>query len=231
MPHDDLTPGEQAYQGPVVLIVDANCYSASEMFAAGMQDNRLACVIGTHKQTGGGGAVLWSDERIAKDCADRDLRGRLGPLPGGASFDIAVLRTTRAGDRAGVAVEDMGVIAEQVHELTRRDVLGGNEDLLAVAAEKLAAPNDRPLVHAAYRRGAFRLRTRNVERVEIYLDDALVQTISELTQDHKLPAPVSPPRGRVVFRGVAQGEVVTTYRAGRPATAPRPPGIQPGPYE
>ena len=107
------TPTRQVYQGPVVVIVDANCYSASEMFAAGMQDHRLASIIGTHAQTGGAGAIVSSDEAIARICRNHPVHKLLGPLPRGASFEVAVLRTTRAGEHAGVAVEDMGVVTDR----------------------------------------------------------------------------------------------------------------------
>ena len=97
-------PGEQIYQGPVVVIVDASCYSASEMFAAGMEDNGLAAIIGAHRQTGGGGGVVWTDALIAKHCTEPNMAERFATLPCGASFEVAVVRTTRTGGHAGVAL-------------------------------------------------------------------------------------------------------------------------------
>ena len=223
MPQTGTEPGEQVYQGPVVLIVDANCYSASEMFAAGMQDNGLARVIGTYRQTGGGGGILWSDEEIAKVCADRDLRRRLAPLPADASFDIAVLRTTRAGERAGAVVEDMGVVAKDVYQLSADDVLGRNAGLLTFATRALAAMAPRPVVHATYDRGTFTVRTQDLHRVDVYLDDAPFHVFTELDGACTLVSPVRPPNGRVVFRGFRDGKLVTTLRWGRlrrPAPAP-----------
>ncbi|HEV7808251.1 MAG TPA: S41 family peptidase [Solirubrobacteraceae bacterium] len=230
MPQPGTDRGEQVYQGPVVLIVDANCYSASEMFAAGMQDNGLARVIGTHKQTGGGGGILWSDEAIARVCGDRDLRRRLAPLPGDASFEVAVLRTTRAGERAGAAVEDMGVVATEFYKLSAHDVLGGNAGLLTFATEALADIKPRPLVQATYHRGTFTLRAQDLDRVDVYVDDEPFHSFTELDGECRLVSPVRPPNARVVFRGVHEGKLVTTLRWGRGrrrASAPSQPSAAP----
>ena len=57
--------GLKAYGKPVAVIVDGLTYSAAEMLAAGIQDNRLGKVLGiiSHKSdkggTGGGGANTW----------------------------------------------------------------------------------------------------------------------------------------------------------------------------
>ena len=46
----------QVYYGPVVLITDALSYSATDIFAAGFQDNEVGRVLGTGGNTGAGGA-------------------------------------------------------------------------------------------------------------------------------------------------------------------------------
>ena len=129
------TPAD-VYHGPVVLIIDANCFSSSELFAAGMQDHDLAEVIGTDRQTGGGGGNVLAHEEIREVCKEEhDIP--LEQLAEGASFAIAVRRTTRVGTRAGLALEDMGVLAKKTVELTRRDVLERNDDLLEAAAARV----------------------------------------------------------------------------------------------
>jgi hypothetical protein len=50
----------QVYYGPVVLITDALSYSATDIFAAGFQDNGVGVVLGTSGNTGAGGANFWS---------------------------------------------------------------------------------------------------------------------------------------------------------------------------
>jgi hypothetical protein len=49
----------QKYQGPVVLVTDALCYSTTDIFAAGFQDNRIGKVLGVDESTGAGGANVW----------------------------------------------------------------------------------------------------------------------------------------------------------------------------
>jgi C-terminal processing protease CtpA/Prc len=51
-------------RGPIVLIVDALCYSASDMFAAGFQDNGIGTIIGVDSRTGAGGANAWPYETL-----------------------------------------------------------------------------------------------------------------------------------------------------------------------
>jgi hypothetical protein len=54
---------------------------------------------------------------------------------------VAIRRALRVGRRnSGIPVEDLGVVADETHLLTRRDVMGlrPNTDLLAHAARLLA---------------------------------------------------------------------------------------------
>lgn len=48
----------QVYYGPVVLITDALSYSATDIFAAGFQDNEIGPILGTGGNTGAGGGQL-----------------------------------------------------------------------------------------------------------------------------------------------------------------------------
>jgi hypothetical protein len=45
----------QKYFGPVILIIDALCYSTTDMFAAGFQDHNIGEVLGADGNTGAGG--------------------------------------------------------------------------------------------------------------------------------------------------------------------------------
>jgi hypothetical protein len=129
-------PQERRYRGPVVLIVDALTYSAADIFAAGFQDNRLGPILGTSATTGAGGANVWTAAQIAQRLGDTD-HGPVLPTAGG-SFTVAVRRATRVGDQAGLPLEDIGVIADSVHQLTRADLTDGNRQLLRAAAALLA---------------------------------------------------------------------------------------------
>ena len=125
----------QQYRGPVVLIVDALCYSTTDIFSAGFQDHGIGKILGTSRHTGAGGANVWDYGLLQGALADR-----FPTLPKGTTFRVAIRRTTRVGDRAGVPVEDLGVEPDEIHLMTRADVLQGNVDLLARAARILVAP-------------------------------------------------------------------------------------------
>jgi C-terminal processing protease CtpA/Prc len=129
----------RAYAGPVVLIVDATCYSATDVFAAGFQDHQIGPVLGTSGNTGAGGANVWTHEDLQALLAPPSRPSRHGPfrpLPHGAALRVAVRRALRVGPNAGIPVEDLGVAPDHVHRMTRRDLLENNADLLQ-AAERL----------------------------------------------------------------------------------------------
>jgi hypothetical protein len=121
------------YPGPVVLIIDARCYSATDAFAAGFQDHGIGTVVGTSPSTGAGGANVWTLPAIQAAL-------NLGPpqsLPRGASLRVALRRTRRVGPSAGTLVEAFGVTPDIQHVTTRADLLNGDCDLLALAIRAL----------------------------------------------------------------------------------------------
>jgi hypothetical protein len=126
----------QRYHGPVVLLVDALCYSTTDIFAAGFQDHGIGTVIGVHGSTGAGGANVWDHERLRLASGDDPS---FEDLPRGTDLRVALRRTLRVNRSAGVPVEEYGITPDQHHKLTRADVLEGNRDLLAVAVKALRA--------------------------------------------------------------------------------------------
>jgi C-terminal processing protease CtpA/Prc len=134
-----LTPPEwcntvgQQYAGPVVLIVDARCYSATDAFAAGFQDHGIGTVIGAAPSTGAGGANVWTLPEIQAALG----AGPQQSLPRGASLRVALRRTRRVGPNAGSLVEEFGVAPDILHVTTRADLLEGDRDLLALAMRAL----------------------------------------------------------------------------------------------
>jgi hypothetical protein len=50
---------------------------------------------------------------------------------------VAIRQTTRVGENNGLPLEDLGVTPNQVHRMTRDDVMEGNRDLIATAAALL----------------------------------------------------------------------------------------------
>jgi C-terminal processing protease CtpA/Prc len=122
------------YAGPVVVIANALCYSATEYFVAGFQDHD-GKVLGTDESTGGGGANVRSYSEL------REYFGRQPPfenkLPNGAELRVAFRRAIRVGAQAGNEIEDFGVTPDYRYEMTRNDLLRGNVDLINHAARLL----------------------------------------------------------------------------------------------
>jgi hypothetical protein len=58
-------------------------------------------------------------------------------LPQLAELKFALRRSLRVGRSAGKVLEEFGVVADEVHELTRNDVLNGDVDLAARAISML----------------------------------------------------------------------------------------------
>lgn len=161
----------QQYFGPVVLVTDARCYSATDIFAAGFQDHGIGDVLGVDDNTGAGGANVWTHQllKLLMELPSPDPGNPYLPLPGGANMRASIRRTLRVHGLAGTPVEDLGVVPGHRHLMTRRDVLEGNADLLARAGELLAA---RPVRGLDVRVGAdeLTLTTRLVDRVDVYVD-------------------------------------------------------------
>ena len=134
--HPDITNAiGRRYEGNVVLITDARCYSTTDIFAAGFQDNRLGTILGVDDNTGAGGANVFTHGLVRQVLSGTD--SPFEALPGGADMRVAIRRTTRVGDNAGLPLEDLGVRPDTIHRMTRDDVLEGNRDLIAAAAAEL----------------------------------------------------------------------------------------------
>ena len=173
----------QKYYGPVVLITDALSYSTTDMFAAGFQDNEIGEVLGTSDNTGAGGAEFWRYQDLVNATQGNSV-SPFKPLPRGADIVLAVRRSIRVGRHAGRPLEELGIVPDQRHYMTRRDVLRSNDDLIRRAAGMLVGKpvyvlSVRPFERADGTRGIAvtaqsKIRPqdikKNISRVDIYLD-------------------------------------------------------------
>ncbi|MFL6151750.1 MAG: S41 family peptidase [Ornithinibacter sp.] len=166
----------QLYQGPVVLVTDAQCYSACDIFAAGFQDHQIGPVLGVAANTGAGGANVVTHEELRTEWTD----GGLKQLPKGVQMRVALRRCLRVGTRMGQPVEDLGVVPDALHELTQRDLLEENADLMAAAGLLLAQRQPRLLRFTSTPAGTGRRKvsvtTDSVASVDIYVNGRPVAT-------------------------------------------------------
>jgi hypothetical protein len=208
-PVEDYNRIGQQYQGPVVLIIDALCYSTTDIFSAGFQDHKIGKVLGVHQHTGAGGANVWELGLL-----NYLLPGDFKLLPKGTTFRVAIRRTTRVKDRSGVPLEDLGVVPDATHRMTRNDVLNGNPDLIAAAAQLLQGVLVRSLSGTldGAQPGAARVlvKAANVDRVDVYspTDQPLgtANVVNGTATVTLNPQPAGP--GRLQLRGFDNNELV-----------------------
>jgi hypothetical protein len=130
-------------------------------------------------------------------------------LPAGSGLTLAFRRATRARASEGRPIEDVGVPGHVRYAMTRRDVLGGNRDLLAAAADVLAAQRHTRLSVRAGR-GALRVRARGLDRLRVTIDDVDTTTVA-LTGT---AAEVALPEGwqAAEIEGIGAGQVLQRRR-------------------
>lgn len=123
-------PVAKPYLKPVVIIVDEGSGSASEQFTAGMQEAGRAYVVG-------------------KKTAGSDMDADVAKLPTGAYLVYAAgePRTPK-----GVVVEGRGVLSDLEVDLTRAELLKGNDTQLSAAIQyiKQKVGNEKGSVRAAH---------------------------------------------------------------------------------
>jgi hypothetical protein len=169
-----MTPAErcndigQVYGGPVVAVVDANTYSAGDLFAAGFVDNDLGLLVTVGQATGAGGANVWMPDDV--NDALLGTRFEQPVLPAGIGYTISVRRATRSLTADGMAIEDVGVRGHRVHAMTRRDLVDGNRDLLNHCGRLLASQprTQLTLTDAADR---VEVTTLGLDRLDLFVDD------------------------------------------------------------
>ncbi|MBD3887399.1 peptidase S41 [Phormidium tenue FACHB-886] len=163
----------QKYHGPVVLVTDALCYSTTDIFAAGFQDHKIGPILGASGNTGAGGANVWDHELIGS-LLQGSPNSPIKPMPNGGGMRVAIRRTLRVGDRQGTPVEDLGVIPDYRHYMTKNDLLNSNVDLIARAASLLdEMPHYRLEIESQSKTEEtlkLKVMTYHLSRLDVYLD-------------------------------------------------------------
>ncbi len=204
----------QIYQGPVVLVTDALCYSTTDIFSAGFQDHQIGTVMGCHSSTGAGGANVWDDE-VLQGLVMKP-KNPFVALPQGAGMRVAARRCTRVGSRSGSPVEDYGVVPDVRYYLTETDVVEDNGDLIAAAAAMLAGlPKQTvwltPVAAAPLQQ--FTVDCSNIDRLDLFLNDRPVvsQNVTAVSFAISLPAPALA-GSTLTGNGYRKGELVVGTR-------------------
>jgi C-terminal processing protease CtpA/Prc len=136
-PYTDLrnaTP--RKYFGPVAVVTNAISYSATEFFAAGIQDHEIGVILGVDETTGGGGANMKQHQDLMP-YFDETGTSPFKSLPRLAGFSLAFRRSQRVRGAAGHEIEDFGVASDETYRLTRADLLEDNVDLIIHTAKLL----------------------------------------------------------------------------------------------
>ncbi len=209
----------QRYHGPVVLITDALSYSATDVFAAGFQDHDVGEIIGIDGRTGGGGANIFPHELLcalaaASESPEKPL---LEPLPQNLGMNVALRRAVRVGERAGMPLESFGVEADHSYRMTCRDLVAGNEDLIAFAVDKLEALPRRKLdAGVAWNSDVLelsKLETEGIDRLDACVDDRPCGSL-DLTKDLATLSGVSSEPSVLELRGYQLDRSAVRSRAG-----------------
>jgi hypothetical protein len=206
----------QRYYGPVVLVTDARCYSATDIFCAGFADHRIGPVLGVDANTGAGGANVWTHGLLRQLVTTREgVKSPYRDLPGQVDMRVAIRRTLRVGAAAGTPVEDLGVLPDERHLMTRRDIEHDNIDLIARAVSLLRDQRARGLdadgTVGADGVLALEVTSAGIDRIDVWLDDRPVRSLDVQDGSTRLDLPASGAR-RLRLAGYAAGRLVASRR-------------------
>ncbi len=206
----------QKYHGPVVLITDARCYSATDMFAAGFQDHKIGHILGVDDNTGAGGANVWTHgllRNLLNFPTPSDPETPYEMLPNGANMRVAIRRSLRVGKQSGTPVEDLGITPDSRHYMSRDDLLAGNVDLINKAGEILSGMPVRKLdVTTTMSSGNMTIQaeTLGLSRLDIYIDGRPVDSIEVTDGSQSFDIDLPPSATLLEFAGFKANEYVAS---------------------
>lgn len=207
----------QIYFGPVALIIDALCYSTTDIFAAGFVDNEIGTLVGVSGNTGAGGANVWTQQELRRTMGN-DRESPYTQLPKGVGMRVAYRRSIRVGkDAGGRPLEDLGVVPEarNRHFLTRDDLLNSNRDLISKVLRILGSKLTHELsAKINYRKGTLFIapRTRNISRLDVYINgEPAMKSIALKKRNKNFQVKVAT-RGRLTLKGFnGAGKLVAVH--------------------
>jgi hypothetical protein len=163
--------------------------------------------------TGAGGANVWTHGLLKQllDLPTPDPNSPYKSLPRQANMRVSIRRTLRVGAQSGTPLEDLGVVPNVRHRMTRDDLLAGNKDLLDRAGALLAGMPVRRLdIAAVLDAGDLRvdLTVANVDRADVYVDGRPRASVDTPTSDASVSVPGVGQATVVRAEGFADGKLV-----------------------
>jgi hypothetical protein len=108
---------------------------------------------------------------------------------------VALRRCLRVGTRFGQPVEDLGVVPDALHALTKRDLLEENTDLMAAAGALLAQGTPRLLSFASAAAGTGKRKlsvtTGAVASIDVYVNGRPVATKATTDGSSEITVPAA----------------------------------------
>lgn len=209
----------QVYTAPVVLITDAYCYSAADMFAAGFRDHNIGKILGASDNTGAGGANVWRHLllKVLSEAPGADESGVLykafKDLPRSADFRVSSRRLLRVGEKAGMPLEDFGVEPDERHYMTQNDVLNGNVDLYNHATRILVKQRRHLMtVKVNAEKCELEISTQNIERIDWFIDDRATGSLDVENDQAVIKLSQSDQKRQVTLHAYQQDEKVAVFR-------------------
>ena len=167
----------QQYHGPVLLVTDALCYSATDLFAAGFKDHNIGTILGIDENTGAGGANVWVHS-LLRDFL-YETKYELKTLPFNLNMRVSIRRNVRVGDHAGTPIEDLGVTPDIKYDMKYKDLMETNAELIKKASERLASKPVKQLDAVLSKQSGsmnIEITTLGLSRVDIYVDGRPILT-------------------------------------------------------
>ncbi len=118
----------QIWFRPVIVLTDAACFSACDIFSGGMQDNGAGVIIGVHKTTGAGGANV-----MEHNVFRQIMEGENNPfkaLPFSQNMRVSWRQIVRSGKYAGQLIENLGIKSDLVVPVKRQDIGTESKELM-----------------------------------------------------------------------------------------------------
>lgn len=212
-PQETLSNVEQKYFGPIVLIVNGLCYSAADVFAASFQDHGVGVVLGTDDATGAGGANGWSLSMLAHIMPEGSYRP--SRLANGVDISVAIRRAIRGGTNAGMLLENFGVVPDEIHQMTRGDVISHNQDLISHAVQilsKLPRYAIKIKEQWAEKRFVGLCTTQGIDRIDVYLDGRPHASVDVNSGSARFEILLASAEDVIEFRGFHEQRLVLRVR-------------------